>query len=57
MWEINLTIEINFISSKDNDEERVMHSKGVSKEIMINDKTNEVIKTFLNHFFLDIKLG
>ena len=57
MWEINLTIEINFISSKDNDEERVMHSKGVSKEIMIKDKTNEVIKTFLNHFFLDIKLG
>ena len=57
MWEFNLTIEINFISSKDNDEERVMHSKEVSKEIMINDKTNEVIKTFLNHFFLDIKLG
>ena len=57
MWEINLTIEINLISSKDNDEERVMHSKSVSKEIMINDKTNEVIKNFLNHFFLDIKLG
>ena len=26
-WKIQLTIAINFISSKDNDKERVMHSK------------------------------
>ena len=30
-------ISINFMSSKDNDEERVMHSKSDNKEMMIND--------------------
>ena len=41
---IQLTIAINFISSKDNDEERVMHSKSDNIEIMINDEADEVIK-------------
>ena len=44
---IQLTIAINFISSKDdNDEEREMHSKMVTQkniEIMINDEADEVI--------------
>ena len=31
------------MSSKDNDEERVMHLKSDSKEIMINDKADEFI--------------
>ena len=35
---------INFISSKDNDEEYVMHSKSDIKEIMTNDEADEVIK-------------
>ena len=35
---------INFISSIDNDEERVMHSKTDNKEIMINDEADEDIK-------------
>ena len=35
-WKIQLTIEINFISSKDNDEERVMHSYSDKIEIVIN---------------------
>ena len=34
----------NFISSTDNDEERVMHSKSDSIEIMINDEEDEVIE-------------
>ena len=34
-WKIQLTIAINFISSKDNDKERVMHSKSDNIEIMI----------------------
>ena len=41
--EIKLTIAINFISTKDVDEERVMHSKSDNMEIMINDKADEVI--------------
>ena len=41
---IQLTIENNFISSIDNDEEHVLHSKSDNIEIMINDKADEVIK-------------
>ena len=34
-WKIQLTISNNFISSLDNDEERVIHSKSDNIEIMI----------------------
>ena len=44
--EIQLTIVNNFISSIDNDEEPVMHSKSDNIKIMINDKADEVIKIF-----------
>ena len=44
MWEIQLTIANNFISSIDNDEEHAMHLKTDNKEIMINDEAEEVIK-------------
>ena len=43
-WKIQLTIANNFISSIDNDEEHVMHSKSDNIEIMINDEADEVIK-------------
>ena len=39
-----MRIAINFISSKDNDEERVMYPKSDNIEIMINDEVDEVIK-------------
>ena len=39
-----LTIANNYISSIDNDEERVIQSKSENKEIMINHKADEVIK-------------
>ena len=39
-----LEIANNFISSIDNDEERMMHSKSDNIEIMINDEVDEVIK-------------
>ena len=41
-WKIQLTIAINFASSKDNNEKRVMHSKSNEIEIMINDNEGEV---------------
>ena len=41
------TIVINFISSKDIDEERVMHSNSDNIEIMIYDKVDEVIEELL----------
>ena len=37
-------IAINFMSRKENDEKRVINSKGDNIEIMINDKANEIIK-------------
>ena len=41
---IQLAIATNFICFKDNDEECVMHLKSGNIEIMINDKTDEVIE-------------
>ena len=41
---IQLTIAINFISSKDNNEKRVMHSKSENIEIIVYGKVDEVIK-------------
>ena len=44
IWKIQLTIAINFISSKVNDKERVMHLRSDKIEIMINNKADEIIK-------------
>ena len=41
-WKIQSTIVINFIFSKDIDEELVMHSKSDNIEILIYDKVYEV---------------
>ena len=41
---IQLTKSNNFISSIDNDEEHVIHSKSDNIEIMIDDKAYKVIK-------------
>ena len=44
-WKIQLTVAINFISSKpDSDETRIMHTKSNNIEIMIGSDTNGVIK-------------
>ena len=42
--EIQLTIAINFISSKENDEECVMYSKSDNTEFMIYDNADEAIE-------------
>ena len=41
---IQLSIAINFVFSKDNDEKQGIYSKSVSIEIMINDEASKVIK-------------
>ena len=56
MWKIQITIVINFISSMDNDEKHVMHSKSDGIEIMMNDEADEFIKKFLIHLKIDIKI-
>ena len=43
-WKIQLTIAISFIPTKNNDEERVMHSKSDNTKFMINDNAYEIIE-------------
>ena len=43
-WKIKLTIANNFISSIDNNEDRVIPSRCDNIEIMINDEADDVIK-------------
>ena len=43
-WKAQLTIAINFISSKDNDEEQVINWKNDEIEVMTYDNVNGVIK-------------
>ena len=43
-WKVQLTIASNFISSMDNDKERVMNLKSDNIEMMMNDKTDEIIE-------------
>ena len=47
-WKIQLRIASNFISSTDNNEKHVMHSKIDNIEIIINDEEDEVIKDLLD---------
>ena len=57
-WEIQLTITINFIFSKDAKKERVMHSKSNNEKFTNFTDANEVVdKLFecLSNFVHDIK--
>ena len=52
-WEIQLTMQINFISSKNSEETRTMSTKSDNIEIMIGSKTDDIIKE-LCEFLLQI---
>ena len=43
-WKIELTMQINFISSKDSDETRTMDTKSDNIEIMMGNETDEIIE-------------
>ena len=43
-WKIQLTIAINFVSSKDSDETRIMRSKSDNTEIMMGNETDKTIE-------------
>ena len=51
-----LTMAINFISSKDSDEIRTMHTKSNNVEILIGSKTNEIVDEVYESL-KDIKKG
>ena len=49
-WKIQLTMAINFISSKDSDETQTMHTKINKVEIMIGSETDEIIEHLFEPF-------
>ena len=54
---IRIIIVINFISSKDVDEERVMHSKSNNIEFMLYDNANEVVNEIFQSFLSRYQIG
>ena len=56
-WKIQLTMAINFISSKDSDETRTIHTNGNNVEIMMVVKQKKLSRNFLNLFCKNIKKG
>ena len=53
----HLTIAINFISSKDNDGERVMHWKSHNTEFTIYDYADEIIETLFDSLLNRYQIG
>ena len=49
-WKIQLTMAINFISSKHSGETRTMHAKSNNVEIMMGSETNEIIEKLFKSF-------
>ena len=43
-WKIKLTMSINFMSSKDSEETCTMHTMSRNIEIIMGNKTDEIIK-------------
>ena len=48
---------INFISSKDSDEIRIMHAKSNNVEIMMSSETDEIIEELLKSFWQKYQEG
>ena len=53
-WKNQSTIAIDFMPSKDMDENHTMHSKSDGIEIRTSKETDELLN-FFHHFLLDIK--
>ena len=56
-WKIQLTMVINFISSKDSDEIRTMHIKSNNVEIMVVSETDEIIEDLFESFLQKYQEG
>ena len=56
-WKIQLTMEINFISSKDPDETQTMHTKSNNVEIMIGSETDKIIEDLFESFLQKYQEG
>ena len=56
-WKMQLTIVINCISSKDVEEEHVMHSKSNSIEFVHYDNANEVVDELFESLLSKYKIA
>ena len=56
-WKIQLTMAINFISSKDSEETRTMHTKSNNVEIMMGSETVEIIEELFKSFLQKFQEG
>ena len=56
-WKIQLTMQINFISSKDSEETRTMHTKKSNIEIMMGNETDEIIEKLFDSLLQKFKKG
>ena len=54
-WKIELTMDINFISSKDSNETPTLHTKSDNIEITIGNEKMKSLKNILNLFCKNIK--
>ena len=57
IWKIQLLIRINFMSSEDNIEKRVMYSKGENIEIRINNTADEIIVELIQSLLSRYQIG
>ena len=51
-WKIQLTMAINFISSKDSEGTRTMHTKSNNVEIMMGSETDEINYMIVNLLYI-----
>ena len=49
-WKIDLTMAINFFSSKDSEETRTMYSKNDNIEVMMGSETDKMIEGHFDSF-------
>ena len=56
-WEIQLTMAINFISSKDSNETRTMHIKSNNVEIMMGSEMDEIMEDLFESFLQKYQEG
>ena len=56
-WKIQIKMAINFISFKDSDETRTMHTKSNNAEIMMASETDEITEELFESFFKKYQEG
>ena len=56
-WKIQLTMSINFFSSKDSDENRNLHTKSNNIEIMMGNEIDEIIEKILGSLLQNYQKG